>query len=67
MSTLDKSLGKLLMDLDRLLVRFWESHLIRPKIRHSGVSRGGKEGMIDCVRRLLPEVTKGELIDLVDP
>ena len=55
------------LDLDCLLVRFWESHLIRPKIRHSGVSRRGKKDTIDCVLRSSPEMTKGELIDLVDP
>ena len=36
-------------DLDRLLVRFWESHLIRPKMRHSGVSRREKK-VIDYVQ-----------------
>ena len=55
------------MDLDRLLVRFWESHSIRPKIRRGGVSRREKEDAIDCVLRLLPEMTKRELIDLVEP
>ena len=38
-------------DLDRLLVRFWESHLIRPKMRHSGVSRREKKEVIDYAQR----------------
>ena len=57
-STLNESLGKLHMDPDRLPVQFWESHMIRPKIRHSGVSRREKKDAIDRVRRLLPEMTK---------
>ena len=54
------------MDLDHL-VWFWESHLIRPKIKHNGVSRREKKDVIGCVRRSLPEMTKRELIDLVEP
>ena len=55
MSTLDESLGKLLMNLDRLLMRFWESHSILPKIRHSGVSQREEKEAIDCVRYLLSD------------
>ena len=43
------------LDLDRLLVRLWESHTIRPMIRHTGMS---PTEAIDRVRCLLPEMTK---------
>ena len=39
------------LGLDRLLVRFWGSHLIRPKMRHSGVSQREKKEVIDYVQR----------------
>ena len=51
-------------DLDRLLVRFWASHSIRPKVAYeAGVRR---KDMRDCMSSLLPELTKRGLIDLVE-
>jgi hypothetical protein len=53
------------LDLDRLLVQFWESSLIRPKV----VRLMQTEGIWDVrdsvgYRRLLPEITKRGIIDL---
>jgi hypothetical protein len=49
------------LDLDRLLVQLWESHSIRPKVVIMMT-----QGTRDFVGRLLPETTKGEIINLVD-
>ena len=50
-------------DLDRLLVQFWTSHSIRPKIRY----RRGKDGcdLRDVAPRLLPELTSRGVVDLI--
>jgi hypothetical protein len=48
------------LDLDRLLVQLSESRSIRPRF----MSRG--EGAGDQMGDLLPEMTKGGMIDLVD-
>ena len=53
------------LDLDRLLVQFWESHLIRPKITYSYGLEDGRKGGMDFVSRLLPEITKRGVVDLV--
>jgi hypothetical protein len=47
-------------DLDCLLVQLSESRSIRPKV----VCTAGRQ-MRHCVRRLLPELTKGGIIDLI--
>ena len=53
------------LDLDRLLVEFWELRSIRPKITNGGMPRNDEKGvMSDCMGRLLPEITKGGIIDL---
>jgi hypothetical protein len=52
-------------DLDRLLVQLWESHSIRPKIVCPPRVRGEQETR-DSVRYLLPEITKGGIIHLVE-
>jgi hypothetical protein len=54
------------LDLDRLLVQFWESRSIRPRIVHSGASREGKEEATNCIRCLLPEITRRGIIHLVE-
>ena len=51
------------LDLDCLLVQFWELRSIRPKVRYSVMSKD-KEKAINCVSRLLPEMTKRGVIDL---
>ena len=48
-------------DIDRLLVQFWESRLIRPKVVCPMV-----QDVRDLVGWLLPEITKRGLIDLVE-
>jgi hypothetical protein len=48
-------------DLDHLLVRFWTSHSIRPKI----VYQAGK-GLNDLVPSLLPELMGRGAVDLVE-
>jgi len=50
-------------DLDRLLVQFWASHLIRPRVTYV-VGKGGKD-LRDHVPSLLPELTRRGLVDLV--
>jgi len=50
-------------DLDRQLVQFWTTHSIRPRIAY--VPRKGEEDMRDHAPRLLPELTKRGLVDLV--
>ena len=48
------------MDLDRLLVQFWDSRSIRPKVVTE------KKGKRDWAGYLLPEITKRGIIDLVE-
>ena len=50
-------------DLDRLLLQFWISRSIRPKIRY----RLGKDGcdLRDVAPRLLPELTSRGVFDLI--
>jgi len=52
------------LDLDRLLVRFWTSHSIRPRLMYEPVP-GGKD-MRDYAPGLLPELTRRGLVDLVE-
>ena len=53
------------MDIDRLLVEFWELRSIRPKITNGSTPRNDEKGvMIDWVGYLLPEITKRGRIDL---
>ena len=50
------------LDLDRLLVQFWVSRSIRPKIVYPG---NATEIMKDWIVCLLPEITKRGIVDLV--
>ena len=51
-------------DLDSLLVQFWASHSIRPKVTYEvGV---GREDMRDYAPSLLPELTRRGLVDLAE-
>ena len=45
-------------DLDGLLLQFWTSHSIRPRIEHIGKEAG-------FALRLLPELTSRGIVDLV--
>jgi hypothetical protein len=49
------------LSLDRLLVQFWESRSIRPEV----IFPKGQD-MRGFIERLLPEITKGGIIDLVE-
>jgi len=53
------------LDLDRLLVQFWESRSIRPMVVRTmpGDERWDGE---DCIGSLLPEITRREIIDLIE-
>jgi len=51
-------------DLDRLLIQFWDSHSIRPKVTYkAGVIRKDTR---EYAPGLLPELTERGLVDLVD-
>ena len=54
------------LDLDRLLVEFWESRSIRPKVKYACASPNESKGAIDGVACLLPEITKRGIADLVE-
>jgi hypothetical protein len=49
------------LDLDRLLIQFWESRSIRPKV----ISMMN-HGIGDHIGRLLPEITKRGVIDILE-
>jgi len=49
-------------DLDPVLVRFWNSHSIRPRLAYSGI---GARDMRDRVPSLLPELARRGLVDLI--
>ena len=51
-------------DLDQLLVQFWISHSIRPKVTYETGAR--RKDMRDCTQSLLPELTRRGLVDLVE-
>ena len=51
-------------DLDRLLVQFWTSHSIRPRLVY-GPNSGGWNAR-DHAQSLLPELTRRGLVDLVE-
>lgn len=52
------------LDLDRLLVQFWESHSIRPRVESTTLEER-EQGTKYCIRYLLPEITRREVIHLV--
>ena len=51
-------------DLDRLLVHFWTSYLVRPRVVY--LLREGEKDMRDRAPSLLPELTRRGLIDLIE-
>jgi len=53
------------LELDRTLAQFWESRSIRPKTLYL-VPPGREKDLIECMGRLLPEITERGIIDLVD-
>ena len=52
------------LDLDRILVRLWESHSVHPGIRHERMG-GGRQDTEYCIKCLLPEAAKRGIIDLI--
>ena len=52
------------MDLDRTLIRLWESHAVHMEILY--YSKGKGKRACEFVGDLLPEVTKRGIIKLVD-
>ncbi|KAF9644818.1 hypothetical protein BDM02DRAFT_3272164 [Thelephora ganbajun] len=57
-----QAIGGQWLDLDHLLVQFWESRSIRTKL----ICETPGQGMVERIGRLLPEVTKRGTIDLVE-
>jgi hypothetical protein len=51
-------------DLDRLLVQFWISHSIHPRIKCETGKKG--DGLRALVPSLFPELTRAGLVDLVE-
>ena len=51
-------------DLDRLLVQFWISHSIHPRIKCETGEQG--DDLRALVPRLLPELTRAGLVDFVE-
>lgn len=52
------------VDLDFLLVQFWTSHSLRLKVMYD--SRRGCGNQMECVTRLLPELVRRGIADLVE-
>ena len=61
----EPNLGTQWLDLDRLLVQFWDSRSIRPKVVHP-LTENEKKEMGDWAGHLFPELTKRGIIDLVE-
>jgi hypothetical protein len=54
------------LNLDRLLVRLWESHSVRPKVAVPTEQAEGSECTRDHVGHLLPEIANRGIIDLAE-
>ncbi|KAF9789287.1 hypothetical protein BJ322DRAFT_1041768 [Thelephora terrestris] len=52
------------MHLDRILVRLWESHAVSTQVIYS--TRGTKNGRLEYIGGLLPEVMKRGMVEVVD-
>ena len=60
----DETIRREWEDLDRLLVQFWTSHSIRPKVTYEPGPR--RKDIRVHAPRLLPELTRRGLVDLVE-
>ena len=52
--------------LDRLLVQFWTSHSIRPKVTYEAGAVATRKDIRDHAPSLLPELSRRGLVDLVE-
>jgi len=59
-----ETVSKEWLDLDRLLVQFWESRSIRPKVG-CGLRGEKDQNTVYCIGCLLPEITERGIIDLI--
>lgn len=59
----DENYGQWL-DLDRILVRFWESHSIRPVMKYPRPKP--MQSMRVCIESLLPEATRRGIMEMVE-
>jgi len=50
--------------VDSLLVQFWESHSIRPRISW-GSSSWGRQDQMDVIKWVFPEAARREIVDLL--
>ena len=65
-SIVDTDPGAQWLDVDRLLVQFWDSRSIRSKFMYLPMAGNEKVEIRDRAGRLLPELTKRGIIDLVE-
>ena len=63
LETIEEEFHQEWQDLDRLLVQFWVTHSIRPRVAYK--VRRGERDLGDGVPSLLPELTGREIVDLV--
>ena len=54
------------LELDHILVQFWESHSIRPRFTRKTWGQKSQITTEDCLGYLLPEATKTGIIDVVE-
>jgi len=65
-SYLEDHIYEMWLQLDRLLVQFWELRSIRPKVVVIDSSRGSTQELKDQIGCLFPEITARGIIDLVE-
>ena len=63
-ATIEDSIYQEWQELDQLLVQFWTTHSVRPRLAYR-VGKGGQD-LRDCAPRLLPELSRRGLVDLVE-
>jgi hypothetical protein len=63
-SRIEEEARQELQELDRLLVQFWTSHSIRPRIKY-GAGKAGDDDLEALAPSLLPELTRRGAVDLI--
>jgi hypothetical protein len=63
-SSVDEEIGRQWVDLEYTLIRLWESHGVRTRVVYDPGEE--KEEAREYIKRLLPEVMKRGIIELVD-